>query len=44
MKIFYSEKNVKFLGENTTILSLQCSNFVDKIKEIVRVKRKKDDP
>jgi hypothetical protein len=39
MKIFNSEKNVEFLGENTIILYLECSNFVDKIREIVRVKK-----
>jgi hypothetical protein len=44
MRISYSEKNVIFFGEKTTILSSQCSIFVDKIREIVRIKRRRDEP
>jgi hypothetical protein len=33
-----SDKNVKFLGKKLSILSSQCLDFVDKIREIVRIK------
>jgi hypothetical protein len=44
MKISYNEKNVKVLREKTTILSSRCSIFVETIREIVRIKRRRDAP
>jgi len=41
MKILSSDKNVKFLGKKCSILFLECLYFVDKIREIVGIKKDK---
>jgi hypothetical protein len=38
---FCGDKIVNFLGKRPLVLSSQCSNFVNKIHEIVRIKEEK---
>jgi hypothetical protein len=38
MKITSTDKNVEFLGKKCSILFLECSDFVNKIREIVGIK------
>jgi hypothetical protein len=40
MRIPCSNENVKFLGKKLLVLFSKCSNFMDKIKNILRIKRK----
>ncbi len=41
MKIYRNDKIIKFLGEKSSILFSQHFDFVNKIKEIVKIKEKK---
>jgi hypothetical protein len=40
MKILCRDKNAKFLEEKPLVLFSKCSNFVDKIREIVGDQRR----
>jgi hypothetical protein len=44
MKIYCHDKIIKFLGEKSSILFSQHFDFVNKIKEIVKIKEKKTRP
>jgi hypothetical protein len=41
MKIYCHDEIIKFLGEKSSILFSQHFDFVNKIKEIVKIKEKK---
>jgi hypothetical protein len=40
MKVLCSDKNAKFLEEKPLVLFSKCSNFVDKVREIVADQRR----